>query len=87
MEYLNLIISFVVGGGLSTLVNFKISNRKQKLDFADTAMEYMENFNAKLIKRIESLENEVKWLSELKCEKYPCKNRIPPSPMEIKQTE
>lgn len=87
MEYLNLIISFVVGGGLSTLVNFKLRNKTEKVDFADKSMKYMEEFNDKLIKRIESLENEVKWLSEFKCEKHPCKNRIPATPLEVKQTE
>ncbi len=87
MEYLNLIISFVVGGGLSTLVNFKLLNKTEKVDFADKSMKYMEEFNDKLIKRIESLENEVKWLSAFKCEKNPCRNRIPPTPLEIKQEE
>ena len=78
MDYLNLIISFVVGGGLSTLVNFKLRTKTEKVDFADKSMKYMEAFNDKLIKRIENLENEVKWLSEFKCERPKCTTRIPP---------
>ena len=94
MEYLSLIISFVVGGGLTTLVNWKNAKRKEKIltdsekvDFADKSMKYMEEFNDKLIKRIENLENEVKWLTAFKCEKNPCKNRIPPTPLDVKQEE
>jgi hypothetical protein len=94
MEYLSLIISFIVGGGLTTLINWKNSKRKEKIqtdiervDFADKSMKYMEEFNDKLIKRIEALENEVKWLTAFKCEKNPCRNRVPPTPLEVKQEE
>ena len=78
MEYLNLIISFVVGGGLSTLVNLKLSSRTQKVDFADKAVKFMEVQNDSLMARVEKLETDVETLLNFKCERPNCPTRVPP---------
>jgi hypothetical protein len=84
-NYLTEILSFVVGGGLTTLLNFGLSRKKAKLDQAQAAVDFWEGLNAKLILRIENLENQVKWLSDFKCERHPCAQRIPPTELDIKQ--
>jgi hypothetical protein len=77
MEYLNLIISFIVGGGLSTIINIGITKKSQKIDFAQKAMDFMEGLNDKYTKRIEGLEADVQALLKFKCERPDCANRIP----------
>ena len=77
MEYLTLIISFIVGGGLSTLVNLKLSKRTSKLDYADRAIQFAEKQSDGLMKRVNNMEAELKLLSKFKCEKIDCKTRIP----------
>lgn len=78
MEYLNLIISFIVGGGLSTLISVGITRRSQKVDFAQKAMNFMEGRNDKYMERIEALEKDVQALLKFKCEREKCPKRIPP---------
>jgi len=84
MEYLSLIISFIVSGGLSTLVTLKLSRRAKeietrtsKVDFADKAINFMERNNDKMMKDLAELKAEVKQLSKFKCERIDCKIRIP----------
>jgi len=77
MEYLSQIISFIVGGGLTTIINMRLSSRSQKVDFADKAIAFMDGQNDSLMKRICALEEDVKRLSEFKCERPNCITRIP----------
>jgi len=84
MEYLSLVISFIVSGGLSTLVTLKLSRRAKeietrtaKVDFADKAVLFMERNNDGLMEDVANLKAEVKLLSKFKCEKIDCKIRIP----------
>jgi hypothetical protein len=78
MEWVQIIIGFVTGGGLMVLTNYKINKSSQKVDFADKAMIFMEKENDKYIKRIEKLEEDVKKLFQFKCTVVECKLRQPP---------
>lgn len=78
MEYLNLIISFVIGGGITALINVGITKRSLKVDFADKATKFMEGQNDIYRGRIEKLEADVQTLQIFKCEREKCTNRIPP---------
>lgn len=78
MEWIQIIIGFITGGGLMVLTNYKINKSSQKVDFADKAMIFMEKENDKYIKRIEKLEDDVKKLFEFKCTDLDCRNRKPP---------
>jgi len=88
MEYLSLIFTFIIGGGLTTLINFRlnkkaqeVANQSQKVDFADKAVKFMETQNDSLMERIVTLEEDVKKLFVFKCEKINCKDRVPPTPL------
>lgn len=76
MEYISLAISFITGGGLFALVNWKTSKQSQKVDFADKAMKFMEGVNDDLIKRVKALEQKVEALEGTQCKKMDCKIRI-----------
>jgi hypothetical protein len=76
MEYLNLIVSFVIGGGLTAFLNWRIRSKTEKVDFADKAMKFMEEQNDSLMKRIEVLEKKVNALETMQCKKIDCKIRI-----------
>lgn len=85
MAYLSLIATFIIGGGLTTLINWKLQKRSQqiltdvqKVDFADKAIGFMDRQNAGLMERICKLENDVKKLLQFKCEREKCNKRIPP---------
>lgn len=85
MDYLSQIISFIIGGGLSTIVNLRLNKKSQSLDFTEKAVKFLEDRTDKLMEDIKKMQLQIDILSELKCEKNPCKHRIPPSAMEIKQ--
>jgi len=76
MEYISLAISFITGGGLFALVNWKTSKRSQKVDFADKAMKFMEGLNDDLMKRVTALEEKVKTLEGTQCKKMDCSLRL-----------
>lgn len=78
MEYLQTIIGLISGGGLVTILNYRLNRRVQKVDFADKAVKFMEEQNDIYIKRIERLEDDVKKLFEFKCEDMTCRKRQPP---------
>lgn len=78
MQYTPLIISFIAGGGLLTLISIGITRKTQKLDFAQKANNFMEGLNDKYTARIIKLESDVEALLKFKCEKENCRNRIPP---------
>lgn len=75
-EYLDMIFAFVVGGGLTTLINLKYLKRNSKLDFADKAVKFMDHVNDGLLERVGILEDKVKELTEMKCKKADCPDRI-----------
>lgn len=76
MEYLNLILSFITGGGITLFANWRLNKRSQKVDFADKAIQFMEKQNDGLMKRVSALEAEVKSLSKFKCERMECSQRL-----------
>jgi len=85
MEYLSIIISFIVGGGLTTILNLRLSkkametaNKSQKVDFADKAVKFMEGQNDNLMERVIRLESEILKLGTFRCERQECPTRIPP---------
>lgn len=78
MEYLYLALTFLSGGGFMALVNWKIQRKSQKVDFADKAIAFMDKQNDNLMERVAHLEAEVEKLKKFKCERTPCKTRIPP---------
>lgn len=77
MNYLNLIISFIVGGGLTALTNWGISKRSSKVDFADKAIKFTEDYSVRLMNRVAIMEGEIKQLSKFKCERSDCDLRLP----------
>lgn len=79
MQWIEILMGFITGGGLMVLTNWKINKRSQKVDFADKAVKFMEEQNDIYIKRIEKLEADVKKLFVFKCEDLTCKNRKPPT--------
>lgn len=76
MEYLTLIISFILGGGITALANWRIAKKTTKVDFADKAIQFMEKQNDGLMRRVARLEDEVRNISKLKCERVMCQDRI-----------
>lgn len=84
-NYITEIISFVAGGGLTTILSIGMNRKKANLEYTEKAIEFWAELNSKtmeqndrLMERIVNCENQIKVLNYLKCEKNPCKNRIPP---------
>ncbi|MFA6918435.1 MAG: hypothetical protein WC285_06475, partial [Candidatus Gracilibacteria bacterium] len=53
------------------------NKKKEKIDFAEQAVNFMEKMEKKYLKRIEDLEADVRKLFDLKSEKVDCPNRKP----------
>ena len=77
MEFTEIIGGIVAGGGLQYFINLKINRRRAKLDYAQSAILFMEGMEIKYLKRIETLEDDVQKLFSLKCENIECCNRKP----------
>jgi len=77
-QWIEIAIGFITGGGFITLINWKINKNSQKVDYADKAINFMEEQNDKLMKRIINLEEDVAKLWNFKCDVLECKNRKPP---------
>ena len=77
VQYIQIIIGFISGGGILMFANWRLSKRNAKLDFADKAIAFMEKTNDGLMTRVTRMEAEVKQLSKFKCEKIDCKTRQP----------
>ena len=56
--------------------NWRLTKRSAKLDFADKAIAFMEKNNDGLMRRVITLEAEVKNISKLKCERVLCPDRV-----------
>lgn len=84
MDWPQIVISFIVSGGLSVLFTWKIARKKSKLDYAEKAVNFWENQYDRVQSRYEivlnrlfALEIKVEELHKLKCTKADCENRIP----------
>ena len=77
MEYLSLIISFILGGGITVFTSYRIKKKSDKLEFADRAIQFTENYSQRLMARVSIMEGEIKQLSKFKCERTDCQIRIP----------
>jgi len=65
-----------MGGGITAFTNWRIAKKTTKVDFADKAIQFMEKQNDGLMRRVTRLEDEVKNISKLKCERVMCPDRI-----------
>jgi hypothetical protein len=78
MEYLFPLLSFVGGGGISTLIHVRYAKKNNKLDYADKAMKFMEDVQDKMNGRINELEGRIKTLEETACISMECNDRNNP---------
>ena len=94
-NYLSEIFAFVVGGGLTTLINIRTNKKIATLEYMERLKKFLEGENISLMDRIinieeklkaqeESFGNQIKVLTALKCERHPCSRRVPPTDMDIK---
>lgn len=78
MEYLYNILSFVAGGGISTIIGIRYARKTSKLDYADRAVDFLDKQNEDLIRRIGELEKKVDNLIIMQCTAVECKLRKNP---------
>ena len=78
MDYLLNIISFVAGGGISTILSIRYARKTTKLDYADRAVNFLDKQNENLIQRIDELEKKVDNLILMQCTSLECPLRKNP---------
>ena len=78
LEYLSIIISFITGGGISTLISLRYIRKVGKIDYTEKAITFIEKQyddvlakNKELHERVTALEK----LIPLACFKVDCENR------------
>jgi hypothetical protein len=78
LEYLSIIISFITGGGISTLISLRYIRKVGKIDYTEKAITFIEKQyddvlakNKDLHERVTALEK----LIPLACFKVDCENR------------
>ena len=74
-EYIFPIIGFITGGGISTVLSVRYLRKNSKLDYADKAIKFMEEQEAKLLSRFSTLEKRVTDLEKISCITTNCKKR------------
>jgi len=77
-EYLSIILSFITGGGISTLISYSYIRKVKKIDYTEKAIAFIEKQyddvlakNKELHERVTALEK----LIPLACFKLNCENR------------
>ena len=83
IEYISIIISFITGGGISTLLSLRYLRKVGKIDYTEKAIAFIEKQyddvlakNKELHERVTALEK----LIPLACFKMECKNRLKDNP-------
>lgn len=79
LEYIGIAISFIVGGGLSTILTMKYVRKTNKLDYTEKAIKFMNEQYDKVLKKNEDLERRVELLEAfvpVACFNYQCELRI-----------
>ena len=74
-NYLFSFLSFVAGGGVTSIISLRYARKNNKVDFADKAMKFMEEQNDKMIERVEKLEKRIDGLEEISCIRENCEIR------------
>ena len=81
MEHLQLtdiisyIITFVIGGGITSLVTLRVSKKQLEANAFATIQDSYEKLIGTLDKRVTTLEEEVSELRKISCLVEPCKKR------------
>lgn len=78
MEWVQIIIGFITGGGLLTLINLRLNRKSADLDYTQKFTAFFGEENKKLVQRIEDLEKKVEELINYKCTDMRCTKRQPP---------
>ena len=78
LQYLTILISFITGGGISTLISLRYLRKAGKIDYTEKAIAFIEKQyddvlakNKELHERVTALEK----LIPLACFKVDCENR------------
>ena len=82
MDYINIIISFILGGGLTTILTLKYTKAGSKIDMTEKAIKFWEEQFNSILEKHQDLElkyEELKKLIEdrapLLCYNLQCKDR------------
>jgi len=83
LEYITILVSFITGGGISTLISMRYINKASKIDFTEKAITFIEKQyddvlakNKELHERVSALEK----IIPLACFNQYCKNRLKDNP-------
>lgn len=75
-DYISLIVSFVIGGGLTSMMNLRLNRKGAKLDLTEKLVEFWKEQAGDLLDRVDKLEDQVKELLKSKCIRKDCDKRI-----------
>lgn len=81
-QYFDMIIPFVLGGGITSLISIKYARRTAKVDFAKKSIDFMQNVNELMSKHYDELKKDYDDLAEkveelrtASCINFTCKDR------------
>ena len=78
LEYISIIISFITGGGISTLLSLRYLRKNGKIDYAEKAITFIEKQYDDVLAKNKDLHDRVTALEKLiplACFKLDCKLR------------
>jgi hypothetical protein len=78
LEYISIIISFITGGGISTLISLRYIRRVGKIDYTEKAIAFIEKQYDDVLAKNKELHDRVTALEKLiplACFKVDCENR------------
>lgn len=79
LEYLSIIISFITGGGISTLISLRYLRKAGKIDFTEKAIAFIETQYDDVLAKNKELHERVTALEKLiprVCFRVDCKIRL-----------
>lgn len=76
--YITTILGFITGGGISTVLTLRYFRKGKKLDYADKAINFMEEIQNKMNQRISDLEARINSLEQISCVQLNCDDRDNP---------
>ena len=78
IEYIGIIISFIAGGSLSTLMTVRYLRKNSKIDYTEKAINFVDHQYDKVLQKNQELEERIIRLEALipiACFNFQCENR------------
>ncbi len=79
LQYLTILISFITGGGISTLISLRYLRKAGKIDYTEKAIAFIEKQYDDVLAKNKELHDRVTALEKLipqVCFKIDCKSRV-----------